>query len=244
MDRWRRSRSTPAECLPLLQEVQPWVLYHARQLPAVVKRQSVATKKRATKKKATRKRVGRPRNAAKTRAAILTAGIKHFSQHAYGDVGLREIASDAGSDVSLIYRYFGSKEHLYRDVLAELFHHEVLTSGPRETFGARIASQLLAEELTDVRGIESVLLAVRAASSPDSLPIIKKLSSTRFMRPFAKWLGGEDAEMRAQFIASLMAGVAIHRSITSPNMLRGRGGQRYMERVAHVLQNFVDDKDS
>ncbi|MET0659368.1 MAG: TetR family transcriptional regulator [Steroidobacteraceae bacterium] len=192
-------------------------------------------------KKATKPRT-RPRNAVKTRAAILTAGIKHFSQHAYGDVGLRDIARDAGSDVSLVYRYFGSKEHLYRDVLAELFHHEHLTSGPRETFGIRIASQLLGEE-AEVRGIESVLLAVRAASSPDSVEIIKKLSSNRYIRPFAKWLGGSDAEMRAQFIAALMAGVAVHRNIANPSSLKGRGKQRYLERVAHILQSFVDDKD-
>ena len=57
----------------------------------------------------------RPRNASATRDAMLAAARERFARHSYDDVGLRDVARDAGVDAALISRYFGSKEDLFRD---------------------------------------------------------------------------------------------------------------------------------
>src|SRR3546814_4650837 len=59
----------------------------------------------------------RTRNAAATRHAILLAATGRFLQDSYECVGLRDIARDAGIDVALVSRYFGSKEELFAQVL-------------------------------------------------------------------------------------------------------------------------------
>src|SRR3546814_13123254 len=59
----------------------------------------------------------RTRNAAATRHAILLAATGRFLQDSYESVGLRDIARDAGIDVALVIRYFGSKEDLFAQVL-------------------------------------------------------------------------------------------------------------------------------
>lgn len=47
------------------------------------------------------------------RDRILQAARRRFSRHAYEDIGLWDIAADAGVDVACMYRCFGSKEELF-----------------------------------------------------------------------------------------------------------------------------------
>ena len=61
----------------------------------------------------------RPRDAAATRAALLRAAMRRFTMYGYEGTTTRDIAAAAGVNVSLIARYFGSKEGLYSAVLAE-----------------------------------------------------------------------------------------------------------------------------
>src|SRR3569623_56523 len=61
--------------------------------------------------------LARPRNAAATRQTILDSARRHFAREGYDNVGLREIAGDAGVDPALVCRYFGGKEHLLKEAV-------------------------------------------------------------------------------------------------------------------------------
>ncbi|MBT0769409.1 TetR/AcrR family transcriptional regulator [Kineosporia sp. J2-2] len=61
----------------------------------------------------------RVRDAGATRADLLRAARRRFSALGYERTTSRDIARDAGVNVSLIYRYFGSKEQLFEVVLEE-----------------------------------------------------------------------------------------------------------------------------
>lgn len=61
----------------------------------------------------------RARDAEATRADLLMAARRRFSALGYERATSRDIAKDAGVNVSLIYRYFGSKEQLFEVVLEE-----------------------------------------------------------------------------------------------------------------------------
>jgi AcrR family transcriptional regulator len=64
-------------------------------------------------------RPARVRDADATRADLLMAARRRFSALGYERATSRDIAKDAGVNVSLIYRYFGSKEQLFEVVLEE-----------------------------------------------------------------------------------------------------------------------------
>lgn len=64
-------------------------------------------------------RPGRARDAEATRADLLRAARRRFSAFGYERTTSRDIANEAGVNVSLIYRYFGSKEQLFEVVLEE-----------------------------------------------------------------------------------------------------------------------------
>nr|WP_296765474.1 TetR/AcrR family transcriptional regulator [Rhodococcus sp. (in: high G+C Gram-positive bacteria)] len=62
---------------------------------------------------------GRERNAAATRASLVKAAKRRFTVFGFERTTVRDISSDAGVNVSLINRYFGSKDGLLSAVLAE-----------------------------------------------------------------------------------------------------------------------------
>ncbi len=61
--------------------------------------------------------VPRRRDAAETRNLLLTAARSRFAANGYTATTVREIADDAGVNVSLISRYFSSKEGLFEACL-------------------------------------------------------------------------------------------------------------------------------
>src|ERR1700747_3125821 len=61
----------------------------------------------------------RRRDATATRKAILASARQAFARAGYDGVGVREIAQGAGVTAMLINRYFGSKERLFAEVVAQ-----------------------------------------------------------------------------------------------------------------------------
>ena len=53
-----------------------------------------------------------------TTAAILDAAEKLFAERGFTAVSVRDIAAEAGVSHALVHRYLGSKQHVYREMLA------------------------------------------------------------------------------------------------------------------------------
>jgi Bacterial regulatory proteins, tetR family len=88
----------------------------------------------------------RKRNAETTRGALLGAALARFVSDGYDGVSLREIASDAGVDVSLVSRYFGGKQELFAEVMASSPSPTHLFEGDHADFGERIARKPVIEK--------------------------------------------------------------------------------------------------
>ena len=56
-----------------------------------------------------------------TRAAILEAAKKLFAAKGFGAATVRDICTEAGTNIALVSRYFGSKSELYAEVCRSLF---------------------------------------------------------------------------------------------------------------------------
>jgi AcrR family transcriptional regulator len=154
------------------------------------------------------------RNAAATRAAMLVAARRRFLEESYDNVSLREIAGDAGVDVALVNRYFGSKEALFK---------EVLSSGKKKFDGNRTVDELpeyLASVITDEdcgeepnENVERLLIILRSASSAKAAEIVSNSMREDVLEPFVKLLDGRDPEMRASLCMALIMGAKVQRTI-------------------------------
>ena len=81
---------------------------------------------------------GHRRSAAARRAAILEAAKARFVRESYDTVSVRDIAADVGVDPALVFRYVGSKEELFAELLEQkLFKvwRELLVERRREGAG-------------------------------------------------------------------------------------------------------------
>lgn len=152
------------------------------------------------------------RNAAATQERLLACARKCFMQESYDAVSLREIAGDAGVDVALIGRYFGSKEQLFRAALAtEDNRWEELAIA--DDLPSYLASMLATDDSKDAEHIERLLIMLRSAASPTASIIVRSTFKNEVLEPFANVLTGSQAERRAAMALAVLMGTTIIRTI-------------------------------
>lgn len=175
----------------------------------------------------------RVRNAAATRAAMLESARRHFARESYENVGLREIAGDAGVDPALVGRYFGNKEKLFKEALRgddEHIMHDVARGDLAAHFVTLILDGKGGEAVDEEAKIDQLLMLLRSASSPKASQIIREAIDEDILEPVAATLGGADAELRASLCLVVLMGTGILRSAMAieplssvdPDLLRGR----------------------
>lgn len=156
----------------------------------------------------------RARNAAATRDAILASACRHFARESYENVGVRDIARDAGVDPALVSRYFGSKEQLFKEALGCDSEEGGFEGIAREDMPAYLASLMLDEE-SECGSLETrmdwVLIMLRSASSPATAELVREALQHNLLDPLAEIIAGDDvpdddAKIRAGTIFAIMMG--------------------------------------
>jgi AcrR family transcriptional regulator len=139
----------------------------------------------------------RPRDASATRADLLRAAKRRFTLFGYEGTTSRDIAADAGANVSLINRYFGSKEGLFEAVLRDT---TITPSEPMVRSGAELARQMLDSLSPDAwpeYGHEHpLLLLLRGLSSDSATDQLRRQGLEDAVQHFAAVLG--DAPLQQQ----------------------------------------------
>ena len=183
----------------------------------------------------------RPRNAEATRAAIHDAAMERFSRESYDDVGMRDIAGDVGVDAALVSRYFGSKEELFETVLDSCDNGGALMSGERESFGIRVAREVIFEKKSETK-LKGLLILLRSISSTKAMEIVQRSASKRFYGPFAEWVGGPDGPVSARMAAAFIMGMAVSREVTGGFGFSEKQCDQMAERMGGVLQGIIDGR--
>jgi AcrR family transcriptional regulator len=180
----------------------------------------------------------RPRNAEATRAAILEAAKRRFAGEGYEQVGVRDIAADAGIDPALVNRYFGSKEGLLNEVVNSSARSPFFEGAFSEPdFGAELARLLMRLSGDRHKGQLSTLdLTIRSTSSPTAIAIIREDLERRFIRPLvARFGGGPDATARAYVCVAITMGLGVMRGLLGDE---GPGLKVREDMIAHLAPIF------
>jgi AcrR family transcriptional regulator len=181
----------------------------------------------------------RPRNAEATRAAILNAARERFARESYDDVGMRDVAGDVGVDAALVSRYFGSKEDLFIAVLDSCENGAELMMGDRTDFGRRIAHEAIFEGKSESK-LKGLLILLRSIGSTKAMELVQRTGNERFFDPFAAWVGGPDAAVRARLASGFIMGMAVSREITGGFGLTPDQCHQMAARMAAILQDVID----
>jgi AcrR family transcriptional regulator len=176
------------------------------------------------------------RNAPKTKAKILAAAQRAFSELGYSQAGIRDIAAIAGVSSTLLLRYFGSKAGLFEAALVDAMRLEPLFEQGRDKFGEH-ATELLLDVNRDIRPPAMIALSTGVAEARE---ITTRVTDERAIAPLAKWLGPPDARARAVEIAVLCTGFVLY-TRQLPLVSESRAVKKKLAKwLARALQAIVD----
>ncbi len=179
----------------------------------------------------------RPRNAEETRAALLAAARLRFARDGYEATNLRDIAADAGVNVALIPRYFGSKEGLFQAVVA--FDRSRLVQamqGPPE----QLAERLLKQALVDPAGREHDLFVtlLRSSNHPAAAEYMRTLLDL-LSADLAAQTTAPDADLRADLVVALITGIVVLRRLVGKMPISEAMVETLLPSFQHVLSALL-----
>ena len=188
------------------------------------------------------KRSGRRPGPTTTRDAIAEAARRQFAELGYDRTTMRGIAGEAGVDAALVVRFYGSKDALFREVMAlppgVADAMAALADGPRATVGRRLA-EVIVGMLEDPRSRSIVLGRIRSASShPDAAALVRE-TVTRDVGRLAVGLTDDEPETRAVLVGSQIVGLALARYIVCVEPLASLPAADVIDLIAPTFQHYL-----
>lgn len=180
------------------------------------------------------------RNRAVTRAALLAAARLRFAEHGYDGASVRDIAHDAGVDAALVFRYFGSKESLFSEAMRG--GQFSTPSWPEQSIAESLATMLddLAfRDWPQYDGEHPLIALLQSSNRPEVRTHLCEDVTSAYLLTLASRLGDDDAELRAEILASLLLGIAVMRSVVgTPALTQATFDDvaAFVLDFAHVLQ--------
>ncbi len=192
------------------------------------------------------RRSGRRPGDSGTRAAIRAAASEQFSERGYDRPSMRSIAQQAGVDPALVSHFFGSKHALFVDVVELPFDPEQVVpmlfgGGDRADVGERLAGFLLGV-LETPDGRRRVTGLVRAAASePEAAAMVRDLLTREIFARVVEELRVEDAQLRANLVASQVVGLVMARYIIGLEPLASMPAEEVVAMIAPTLQRYLTE---
>jgi AcrR family transcriptional regulator len=150
----------------------------------------------------------RRRDAAGTRARLLEAARELFLRHGYNAVGLREVAARAGVDVTLVRRYFGSKQSLFIQATDVSDNVDEIRSAADDELGRQLIERVLAAR----RDIDAPLFALlRSSGDPAVVARLNSQLDAGLTRNLSKRITADHRRIRADMVTALLLGIGVQR---------------------------------
>ncbi len=189
----------------------------------------------------------RRRNAANTREAILASARTAFAKAGYDGAGVREIALGAGVTAMLVNRYFGSKEQLFAEVVAQTMAAPViLTPEILESTnpGEAIAAALVDLTKTGASPLDGFLIMHRSGSSKRAAEIGREQIEKHHHRTMTTALSGRLSSQRAAVLLSIVAGIQMMRQMIGLGALADAKPKDLVRILAPLFQQLIEGAPS
>jgi AcrR family transcriptional regulator len=150
----------------------------------------------------------RRRDAAATRIRLLDAARELFLANGYNAIGLREVAARAGVDVTLVRRYFGSKQRLFTEATDVSENVEEIRSAADDALGRKMIARVLGVR----RDVDAPLFALlRSSGDPSVVARLNAQLDEGLTRNLAQRIAADNSRIRADMVAALLLGIGVQR---------------------------------
>lgn len=148
------------------------------------------------------------RDAGATKARLLDAARELFLSQGYSAVGLREVAARAGVDVTLVRRYFGSKQQLFEAATDVSENVDEIRNASDNAVGKQMIARVLASQ----KDIDAPLFALlRSSGDPSVVARLNSQLDVGITRNLAKRITAGHARTRADMVTALLLGIGVQR---------------------------------
>lgn len=190
------------------------------------------------------RRPGRPAgDAVTTRAQVLAAARRAFTEKGYLAASVRQIAAEAGVDPGMIRHWFGDKAGLFRATMEPTVDPAVMLAGVLdggpEGLGERLLRRMLGE--WDAAGAHSpmIILVRSAVSHEESTALLREFVDRQILGRLSGVLGDADGPLRASLVGSQMIGLVMARYIVRVEPLTSATVDQVVTAVAPTLQRYL-----
>ena len=178
-----------------------------------------------------------------TRAAILASARRAFADLGYDSAGLRGIAEGAGVSAMMVGRYFGSKEGLFGEVVADTMRDAVILSP--ENLGRTDLARAFAEGLVQVTTqgkipLDGFLISFRSAGSATAARIARERIAQMHHATTTAATSGEHALERAALFLALVAGVQMMRQMIELDALANADPEVLVDLLTPIIARLIE----
>jgi AcrR family transcriptional regulator len=153
----------------------------------------------------------RRRDADATKRALLDAAASLFSERGYERATVRAIAARAEVNQALLFRYFGSKQALFSEVLARGGREQLLTTQPERLLEVALNGLLLSGDDHHVdRSLEAFL---RSTGDTGEVGETGRQLGEEYAKVLATLSDADDAELRADLVLAWLLGIGLIRVV-------------------------------
>jgi AcrR family transcriptional regulator len=147
------------------------------------------------------------------REAILAAARARFTEQGYDRTTIRQVASDAGIDPSMVMRYYGNKEGLFAAAVDVDLRLPDLAVLPRDEVAGVLARHFVTMWGADEGGPLSILLR-SAVTHEEAAERLRSVFAGQVAAMVRRLLGdGPETELRAGLLSTQLLGIALTRYI-------------------------------
>lgn len=191
------------------------------------------------------------KDAAVTRSFLVRAARRRFATEGYRAATVRRIAADAGVNVALINRYFGSKEGLFEACLQRSVE-ELRSDQGDPTDLDQLISRLAAHVVDEPDGDDplQLMLLLRSSGDEQADRIRRRTleSYTERLALIAGWRADdpltEPLLLRAQIAIATMLGLVMLRTAVGVQPLTSAGAEALSEPFRQVLRVLLAGTDA
>lgn len=192
----------------------------------------------------TSRRSGRRRGLSSTRADILRAARKLFSENGYEGATMRAIASEARVDAALIHHFYGSKEGIFSAAIEDALDaqevvSQVLVPADRDSLGERVVRTFLHVWQNPARREPMIAVLRSAMSHPDAARLLADFVKHKVLGQIVRSAGGDHEELRATLIGSQIVGLIMLRFVTKMEPLATADDEVVVASLAPTIHRYL-----
>jgi AcrR family transcriptional regulator len=179
----------------------------------------------------------RKRDAAATREALLQAAGTLFAERGFDRTTVRDIAKLAGVNQALLFRYFGSKEAVFEEVMAKGGFEQVASTAPERLLETALRSMLTRD---DGNRDHSLAAYLRSSGSTGTNGEIRRRVGEEYARALATLSDAEDAGLRADLVLAWLLGIGLVRDVSGKEPLASADADRVVELVLGAARSLLE----